>query len=196
MARRGLSHPYIRVSAIRSQRISLTQGHGESGHGRVGYTRVRLWRHHGRSTMAHYTAEILWLRHDQDFTGNRYHDAAVGVMARNPGGRLAMTQVTLRRAAHPGGTGWAAPRGPRGLFHRQLGEDRDALRAGVRSGDVARLSPASAPRWDRTAAPPAPVPGAAHPATPRRSQHQGHRPRPSRSPAPRISGSSGHSRPR
>ena len=71
-----------------------------------------------------------------------YRDEAVGTMARNAEGKLAMTQVTLRPAVRFGG-GRApdaaehrapAPRGARGVFHRQLGEDRRALRADDRGG--------------------------------------------------------------
>lgn len=77
--------------------------------------------------MAQYTAGILWQRGEQDFLGNRYSrrhllrfdggaevaaslsphvvpvpmsDAAVGVMAKNSEGKMAMTRVTLRPEVH------------------------------------------------------------------------------------------------
>ena len=61
-----------------------------------------------------------------------YDDHAVGVMAKNEAGRLAITQVTLnpkivlgRPGAGRGGAGADAPPGPPGVLHRQLGHHRD-----------------------------------------------------------------------
>ncbi len=66
-----------------------------------------------------------------------YADNASGTMARNSDGRMAMTVVTLRPArdvlrrtpARRRGVAAPAPQGARRLLHRQLGENRGALRA-------------------------------------------------------------------
>ena len=45
--------------------------------------------------MGKHTAIVRWSRGDGDFAANTYEDQAVGVMGKNPAGRMAITRVTL-----------------------------------------------------------------------------------------------------
>ena len=90
-----------------------------------------------------------------------YRDEAVGVLAKDAAGSLAMTEVTLRpqvtfrrrEGARPRGTP-ATPRpGPPRLLHRQLGEDRGRRRAAVIPFTPLRFIVDERPnptRWRRT----------------------------------------------
>ena len=65
-----------------------------------------------------YLAQVLWQRGEAEaFTDNRYDDAAVGVMARNEQGRMAMTVVTLRPQVAFGGHNTPTPQQLAQLHH-------------------------------------------------------------------------------
>jgi organic hydroperoxide reductase OsmC/OhrA len=85
------------------------------------------------------SCHMLWflsIAARRGFTVDSYDDDAVGVMAKDESGKLAMTTVTLRPTARftgektpnesRGNRGDASP-GPRTVLHRQLGQDRRAL---------------------------------------------------------------------
>ena len=89
------------------------------------------------------SCHMLWflsLAAQRKLRVDSYFDAADGLLKQNAEGKLAMTQVTLRpkvafsgdRTSHPRGDRPAPPRGARGVLPGQLGQDRDALRAGLR----------------------------------------------------------------
>jgi len=85
------------------------------------------------------------------FAVGRYRDTGEGLMEPNGEGRLAITRVTLRpriawRGAGQGRAGRSAPRSPRDLLHRQLGNDRGG-------GGVAYLAPLRQ-QWRERAHPP------------------------------------------
>ena len=96
------------------------------------------------------SCHMLWfldLASRAGFCVDRYVDAATGVMKKNEAGRVAMTVVIAPsgsrvlggEAAQPRRDRAAAPRGARGLLHRQLGEDRGSLRAGVLAARAQRM---------------------------------------------------------
>ena len=85
---------------------------------------------------------FLSLAAKRGYVVDDYRDEAVGTMARDSGGKFAMTQVTLhpsralrrRKAAHARGGRRAAPRRARGMLHCQFGQDGGDLRAGTLAG--------------------------------------------------------------